>query len=229
MLHAGRQSHGIAARVALHALGLARGARGVERVADVLAVHPFAGHLGVEVLLTQSRVIMVAPRHSLERCQTTVDHEHGRRLVLAEGNGFVQQRFVRHHLAATRTRVRADDQLGCGVLDARGQGVRRKTAKHHRMDGTDAHTGQHGKRRLGDHGHVNQHPVALAHAQALQDGGHALYFLAQLGKAVGDFGVGFGRDIDERGLIGLADQVTVHRVVAQIGLAAHVPVGKRGI
>jgi hypothetical protein len=106
--------------------------------------------------------------------------------------------------------------------------MRRKTAKHHRVDSTNAHTGQHGKGCLGDHGHVNQHPVALAHAQAFQNGRHALHLDAQLGKAVGDLGIRFGGDINERGFVGVLGQMAVHRVVAQIGLPPKYQLAKGG-
>jgi hypothetical protein len=68
------------------------------------------------------------------------------------------------------------------------------------MDGPNAHASQHGKRGLGNHRHVNQHPVALAYPQAFQDGGHALHLVAQLGKGVGDFGVGYEPTVDDKNL-----------------------------
>ena len=226
MLHAGGQGHRIAAGVALHTLGLAGGARGVQGVADVAALYPHAGHLGVQLRLTQGSVVVVTSGHHGEGTQATVDHQYRGRFVLAKLNGLVQQRFVGHHFAPARTRIGTDDELGRGVFYARRQRMRRKPAKHHRMDGTNANTGQHGKRRLGDHGHVYQHAVTLAHAQALQNGCHALHLGMELGKAVADLGIGFCRNVDQRGFVAVLGQMTVNRVVAQICQTTGVPMGK---
>ena len=47
-----------------------------------------------------------------------------------------------------------------------------KPPKTMRVDGADARAGQHGVGQLGDHGHVDADPVALAHAVGLQHVGH---------------------------------------------------------
>ncbi|MEY3521987.1 MAG: Acetyl-coenzyme synthetase, partial [Pseudomonadota bacterium] len=60
-------------------------------------------------------------------------------------------------------RIGADHQLWRGVFNPRRQSMGGEPAKHHRMDGANAHASQHGKRGLGNHRHVNQHPVALAY------------------------------------------------------------------
>ena len=95
------------------------------------------------------------------------------------------------------------------------------------MDGTNTGTGQHGKTGFGHHRHVDQHAVALGHTQVLQDGGHALHFGVQFTKAVGLLGIGFGGNKNQRILVRALTQMAVHRVVAQIGLAASEPMGKR--
>ena len=118
---------------------------------------------------------------------------------------------------------------GLGVFDARRQRARSKTTKHHRVDRADARAGQHGKGRLGNHGHVDQDPVALAHAQLFQHRRHALHFGVQLAKRVNLFLIGLGRDKNQRRLVGTVFQMTVHRVVAQVGHAAHKPLGKRRV
>ncbi|MNV83167.1 hypothetical protein D3C71_1769540 [compost metagenome] len=48
----------------------------------------------------------------------------------------------------------------------------------------------------------------------------------QLGKAVAALSLRFGGDGHQRGLAGARSQVPVHRVVAQVGGAAHKPFGK---
>jgi hypothetical protein len=97
------------------------------------------------------------------------------------------------------------------------------------MDRADAHAGQHRERRLRNHRHVDQDTIALLDALRLQDGGHALHLGVQLAKAVGFLGVGFGRDEDQRVLIGPVVQMAVDRVVAQVGQAALEPARKRRV
>ena len=91
------------------------------------------------------------------------------------------------------------------------------------MNRAYAGAGQHGKSSVSHHGHVDQHAVALLHAQCLQAGGHALHFPVQLGKAVTFFAAGFGRDGDQRGLFGAVLEVAIDRVVAQIAQATFKP------
>ena len=81
MLHARGQRHGVAAGIALHALGLAGGAAGVERVADVRGIDPLAIDHGVEVLLPQSSPQVITPGHQFHGDQLAVHQQDCRRLV----------------------------------------------------------------------------------------------------------------------------------------------------
>ena len=97
------------------------------------------------------------------------------------------------------------------------------------MNGANARTSQHGKCSLGDHRQVNQNPVPLLHTQLFQHGRHALHLGVQLAKGVNLFLLGLGGNVNQRRLLGPVFQMPVHRVVAQIGGAAHEPLGKRRI
>ncbi len=101
--------------------------------------------------------------------------------------------------------------------------------EHHRVDGTDACTGQHRESGLGNHGHVDQHAIALLHALLEQHRRHALHFDVQLPEAVGALGVRFGGHVDQRVLVCAVFQVPVHRVVAQVGQPALEPVRERRV
>ena len=79
--HAGGQRHGVAAGVALHALGPPGRAAGIERVARVRGIDPGAGHLRGQVPLAQRRIVLVATRRALHQAQAAVDQQHLRRLV----------------------------------------------------------------------------------------------------------------------------------------------------
>ena len=144
-----------------------------------------------------------------------------------QANSLVQQGFVGHAFAATRAGVSADDDPWGRVLDSGCQGMRGETAKHHRVNSPQSNTSQHRESGFSDHRHVDQHAVTLDHAQVLQDGGHALHFGVQVTVGVGFFLVCFGRDKNQSRLIGAVLEVAIDRVVAQIGLAAHKPFGKR--
>jgi hypothetical protein len=178
------------------------------------------------VLFAQAGVVDVAARPG-EVGQAAVDHQHRRGLVGGQADGLVQQVLVGHDLAAAHAGIGADDDLGLRIVDAGGQRVAGEAAEHHRVDGADARAGQHREAGLGDHRHVDQHAVALGHALGLQDGGHALHLGMQLAEAVGLFRVGFGGNEDQRVLVRAGGQVAVHRVVAQVGLAAGKPLGER--
>ena len=131
MLHARGQRHRIATGVALNTLGLAGGAAGVNRVADGRRVQPLALHLGLHVLAAQRAPQMVAAFDNFHQGQVPVGQQHGLGLVAGQADRFVQQRLVGHHLAAARTGICADDELGRGVFNARSQRTAGKTAKHH--------------------------------------------------------------------------------------------------
>ncbi len=170
VLHRRRQRHGIAAGVALHALGLAGRARGVEDVGRLGGFHPVAGHVGVHVLGAQRGVIDVASRDLVEALvEAAVDHQHLVGLGLRELDGLVEQMFVGHGLAAAHAGIRRNDELRLGIVDARRQRSGSEAAEHHRVDRADAGAGEDREGRLGDHRHVDQHAVALAHAERLHD------------------------------------------------------------
>ena len=97
------------------------------------------------------------------------------------------------------------------------------------MDGPDTCGGQHRKHGLGNHRHVDQHPVALLHTQRQQSGGHPLHFGVYVAEGVGFFGAGFGGDGNQRRLVTPCGEVAVHRVVAQVGGAADKPARKRRV
>ncbi|MNT17557.1 hypothetical protein D3C72_1527090 [compost metagenome] len=170
---------------------------------------------------------MVAAGHQRHRRQAAVGQQHGLGLVLRQADGFVEQRLVRDDLAAARAGIGTHDHLGLGVLDARGQRAAGETAEHHAMDGPDARAGQHREGGLGNHRHVDEHAVALAHAQFDEAGGGALHLRMQLGEAVAFFGAGFCRHEDQRRLVAPIGQVPVDGVVAQVGGAADEPARER--
>ena len=86
----------------------------------------------------------------------------------------------RHHASAAVAAVRGHDDLRLRVVHAVAERLRAEAAEHHAVGGADARAGQHGHGRFGDHGHVDAHAVALAHAEPLERAGEPAHHREQL-------------------------------------------------
>ena len=91
------------------------------------------------------------------------------------------------------------------------------------MDRADPRAGEHRRRGLRDHRHVDHHPVAALDAVLLQQVGEAAGFLVQL--AVADLAalarlVGFE---DQRGPVAMLGEMPVEAIDRQVELAVGVP------
>jgi hypothetical protein len=189
------------------ALGLAGGARGVEQVEQVLAVHRLARAVG---LLAVHGLVppQVAALIHLDVVLAALDDQH----VLDRGG--VGQRLVRvglerRDLAAPVAAVGGDQHLRLGVVDAVAQRRGGEATEHHRVRGADPCAGEHDRRQLGDHRQVDRHAVALGDAQLLERVGGPLDVLEQ--PRVGD----------GAGVAGLALPVEGHLLAVAVG---HMPV-----
>ena len=228
VLHRRGERDAVAAGVALHALRRAGGAGGVEDVARLVRLDPGHRHFGVEMLLAQRRVVGIpAFGDGHLRVEAAVDDQHVLRRVLGERAGLVDQVLVRHRLAVAHAGIGGDEQLRLRIVDAHGEVVRREAAEHHRVHGPEARAGQHREQRLGDHRHVDDDAIALADAERSEDRRGAVDLAVQLGERIRLRLFGFGRDVDQRRLIGARSQMTVDRVVAEVGLTADEPLAKR--
>ena len=106
------------------------------------------------------------------------------------------------------------------------QRVRREAPEHHRVHGPDAGAGQHGHHQLGDHGHVDGHPVAPADAEPAQHVGEPGHLAQQL--AVGD-GPGVPRlplPVEGHLVPAAGGHVTVEAVVGHVQGAPVEPPGE---
>ena len=134
----------------------------------------------------------------------------------------------RHRLGRPPALVLGDDDGGLEVDDAIAQRVGREAAEDHGVPGPDAGAGQHGHRQLGDHAHVDGHPVALAHAEPAQPVGQAAHALVQV--AVGDGLRVAGLALPVVGdAIGPGGQVAVEAVDAHVEPAADEPPEERRV
>ena len=77
------------------------------------------------------------------------------------------------HDAATTTLGRASSMRTASSCGG-------EAAEHHRVHGADPRAGEHRDDRLGDHRHVDHHPVALLDPEAAQGAGERGHLLEQL-------------------------------------------------
>ena len=129
----------------------------------------------------------------------------------------VEQRLVGDHLRALDAARCRDDQDGLGIVDPGRELVGGEAAEHDRVDRADARAGEHGHQRFGDHGHVDNHTVAVAHAMADHHPGEAGDHALQLGVGDRALAAGDGAVVDDRRLAATAgSNVPVDRVVAGV-------------
>ncbi|CAM4379214.1 hypothetical protein PLGE761_24870 [Pluralibacter gergoviae] len=194
--HGGRQRHRVAADVALHTFGPAGGAGGIQNAGDLAGLQPGDRHLCVQVLLAQEGVVHVALRHRAHLRQAAVHQQHVPRRVAALVDGRVQQRLIRNDFPRPAARIGGNNQRRARVVDARRQAVGGEAAEHHRVDSADARAGKQKDLRLGDHRHIDQHPVAAPDAERQQHRRRPVYFGVQLAKSEGALLTGLRRDGD---------------------------------
>mmetsp|Transcript_10430 Transcript_10430/g.28398 ORF Transcript_10430/g.28398 Transcript_10430/m.28398 type:complete len:292 (+) Transcript_10430:1601-2476(+) len=194
-------------------LGLTRGAGGVEEEERVLRL---AGHRGAHWSLLLHLLIQphVAPKDHGHGVARALVHEyvgHARAVRVVER--VVHCLLERYHLAAAQAVVCSHDHLAARVHNARVEGFRREACKHDRVHSADACAGKHGVGRLGYHGHVDSHAIALAHAAREQHVGDAARLLQHL--AVCDL-------LHVCGLVALPDDGHAVRGVAVEAVGGHV-------
>ena len=174
-------AHQVAAGGVDHALGLARGAAGVEYEERILGVHHLGVAVDVAALLDVVEVLLALAGEGDGRVAgpgaAAVDDDvvHGGEVT----HGLVHDGLQRDLLAAAIREVGADHHLGPGVLDAGPQGQGAHACVDHAVDGADAGAGQHGDDALGGEGHVEDDAIALLHAQALEGVGEAVHLAVE--------------------------------------------------
>ena len=96
----------------------------------------------------------------------------------------IEQRLVLDDPARLDAAARGENDLRLGVVDAGRELLGGKAAEHHRMNGADPRASEHGDDRLGNHRHVDQHPVARHDSEIVEHGAERRRLVEQL--AVGD-------------------------------------------
>ena len=151
-----------------------------------------------------------------------------RRIRLDHLDRRVEQRLVCDHPPRLDPAGRGDDHLRPSVLDAGRELVRGEAAEDDGVDRADARAREHRDHRLGDHRHVDDDAVASLDSLGRERAREARDGVAQLAVGEGCGGVGDGRVVDERELVGAAVlDVPVERVVARVQPAAGEPAEER--
>ena len=110
-------------------------------------------------------------RYLLITLRSVEDNANGR-FVVGQLYGLIQQGFVRYHaVRRLKASIGADDDLRLNVTDSRCQFFGREAAKHDRMGGAEASTGEHGDNGLRDHRHVDEDTPSTGHAARRQHRG----------------------------------------------------------
>ena len=209
------------------ALGLARGAAGVQHEQHVLAVHllRLAGQRLVGYQVMPPDIAALDEGHVVAGALDD-DHLFHRRIAL---DGCVGVELQRDDAAAPPAAIGGNHHLGLRVLDAIPQGLGAEPAEHDAVGRADAGAGQHGDGQLRHHGHVQRDPVALIHAQALQPVGELADLAVQVAVGVHLPVSRLALPDDGRLVLARPVQVPVDAVVGCVELAAHEPLGERRV
>jgi hypothetical protein len=111
-----------------------------------------------------------------------LDH-HVLRWVFRQFHCLLQQGPVRHHTLILDATAGTEQHLGPRIIDAHCQLGSGEAAEHDRVHGAQAGASQHCDHGLGDHRHIDDHPVALFHSEGVQHSGAEGDALLQLAVA----------------------------------------------
>ncbi len=218
----------MAAVVPHHALGRAGGARGVEDVEGVgcCDVHGCRGGglIHTPVPVEPARV----PGSCLHKAFPVLDND--RRLPCAgEFERFGNRGQILHPARGLNPAGRRDDRGRAGILDAGSKLLGRESAEDHRMHRPEPRRRQHRDGGLGNHGHVDDHPVPFADSLRAQHTREPRHKAGQFGVTVRALNPQHRGVVDECSLVPAAGlNVAVQGVVAGVEHAVRKPAEQRG-
>ena len=95
-------------------------------------------------------------------------------------HGGISLRLEREDLASPPPTISGDEHFRRSIIDAVGQGLRRKAAEHHAVCCANSRTRQHRHCGLGDHRQVDIDAVTFFHSQRQQRVGKLLCLIKKL-------------------------------------------------
>ena len=212
-------------------LRLARRARGIQDVQQVLCVHPLRraivlgrGHQVVPPQVAPGLHLGALRPHRLaqRRVRPALIHHHipHRRAAL---HRLVHNRLQPNLRAPPVAHVLRHHRDALRIVHPVHNRLRREPSEDHRMHCPDPRARQHRNRQLRPHPHVDRHPVAAPHSQPLQRVGEPLHLSVQLAVADPPHLARLALPQQRRLLPPRPQRVPVHAVVAQVQLAANEP------
>ncbi len=213
----GRANH-VAAMHVHHAFGLAGGTRGVEQEERIFRVHLLGGTISwkleqiIEVDFAGSGELNPGPR---------VDHHLFYQFQVFES--FIDDAFEGHGLAAPEADVPHNHHLGLRVGNAVAQSGVAQAGIHDRMNRANTCASQHGNRAFDRQGHINDHAVALHHAQRLQTVGEAADLAVKLSIGNDALAAIFTQPNEGGAIAPFRVGMPVQRINGDVGLGAGEP------
>jgi hypothetical protein len=119
----------------------------------------------------------------------------------------VDDRLGSNSLPTAAPFVGSKDNTALAVIDTVTEGLRRETSEHHRVDGTNARTGEEGGDGLPCHGKVDRDSVAFLDTKRFEYIGNAGDFVQQFSKGDLTARAWLISFVDDRGLSGITDQI----------------------
>lgn len=89
-------------------------------------------------------------------------------LLLAQQKRLIDNSLQIQGLVSTLYSWAREKHVGLAVHDSSGQRLGTESSEDDRVDGSNSSTGKHGNGKLGHHGHVDAHSVALLHSPLAQ-------------------------------------------------------------
>ena len=210
------------------ALGLARGARGVDDKQRVFGIVQLV-LMGIGLIVHQVVVPNIAPgrpgnlrvRHGV--CGACpVHHDHMLDFVLTRAC-FIGVHLHGHDLAAAVLPVGGDQNLRAGVFHPELQRLRRESAEHERVNCADARARKRENNGFGNNRQVDYYTVAFTHAEFEQTVGGAGDASLQFGVGDSFTVAGFTLEIEGYFVAAARLHVAVHAVVGDVEFAALEP------
>ena len=121
--------------------------------------------------------------------------------MVSKFDGPIQQWFVGDNTSRLQSAGSSDDGFWRGVVNTNGQFMSCKAAKNHRMDRSDARTGQHRHQSFGNHGHIDDNPITHANAPRSKSTGKVRHLIPERNIGYGGACAGYGAVVNDGNLI----------------------------
>ena len=145
-------------------------------------------------------------------------------LVFCHSNGRIDERFIGNESSGLNAARCRQHDLRPGIIDANGQFMRCKPTKHNRVDGAEPRSCKHCNDGLGNHGHVDDHPITFRDAEQRESTGALRNAYSEFAECEGLDRLRYRTVINQRYPVAVAIcDVPVDGVIARIDFRAGEP------